>query len=338
MGIGLELDAFISFVRQFGLALAGASALWALVFVWKADRTETKVDDVIMRWVGKRLTYVMYGGVFVATVAHLIYGSLLPAVAHEGVRIIPTTQDALMGYEATLPIFGVWVALCLAGLLFKQFKPEAFQSIFKPYLFVNFLLAAVIISAASAWRADLSTANLFFAFHGFHSIFTLGTVLVLDFLILSSKSSRTLQQHIFPHFAWISAAIWIGLGLDFLSVQLIFSEALVLDARFLFAQTVVSILIINGVLLSGPITRKILSVLDNGMNSLPKRWSLFADIAGTVSITSWLTITFIDYLEQSTVGYWQFMAVYVAVIVVLFVGHYFWERFDRHEPLYSEHI
>ena len=165
--------------------------------------------------------------------------------------------------------------------------------------------------------------------HSFHSIFTLGTVLILDFLFLLSRPSDLLRQHIFPLFPTISKVIWVGLAIDFLSVSLVFQEALRLTPKFFFMQTVIAILILNGIWLGGPIARKLMHSMTEGGEAMTRRWMNIASIAGGLSVSSWGTITFMDSFENLPFAYWQYALGYLALIAILFLGHVVMERFTK---------
>ncbi|MEX1027941.1 MAG: hypothetical protein WD049_08035 [Candidatus Paceibacterota bacterium] len=330
MEIGIEN--LVAFARQLGLAVAGAAALWAFVFLVCSRTCRSDTSQIIFHWIAGRLQWLMYGGIVLGTTSWLALSLFYEVFAHEGITLYPTAYEVMAAFPITAPGYLVLLVLSLVGLTVRWHSPRVFHRYALGYFLAQFLVLLSITSFSSAWSGEVSAEKAFFVLHSVHSIFTLGTVLVLDFLFLSAKSSRTLQQHIFPLFPWISAVIWIGLGIDFLSVALVFDDAVMLTSRFFFSQTVVGILIINGILLSGPITRKILSSLEHGFESIGKRWLLFADIAGTVSITSWSAITFIDFFPEVPLSYVQLIGIYLTVIAVLFVGHNLWERYDTAEP------
>lgn len=330
---GIEFYELVSFFRQLGLAVAGAASLWGFVFIYiSRKKGQTQTRSIIYEWVARRMMFVLYGAALVAIGAWGVLLATIPTFAHEGITLIPKTHEIYDAALKTAPLYIGWAVLLLVGLLWKGVRNSVTKSGWSWFYICNFALVSIVISyyvhTAGAPLGDI----VFYAFHGFHSIFTLGTVLVLDIMFLSSKSSLTLQQHIFPLFPKISKVIWVGLALDSLSVLIIYPEAVILSPRFFFAQTVVGILIINGVLLSGILTRKILDNLEKGRTELHGKWLLFADIAGAISITSWTSITFVDFFDELTLSYGQLFLIYVCVIATLFIGHAIWERFDTDEP------
>lgn len=89
------------------------------------------------------------------------------------------------------------------------------------------------------------------------------------------------------------------------------------------------ILIINGVLLSGVLTRRILGLIQQGKSEASKKWALFASVAGVISVTSWMSITFVDFFPSITLSYAQLFGAYIIIIITLFIGHEIWERYDK---------
>ena len=331
---GMEVSEFYAFLLQLGLAVSGAAAMWGLVFAIKARTDQSDVSRIIYHWTAQRLKYLFYGSSILSIIGWLLITRWLAihVHAHEGIRLIPDLAERTAAISYITPLMIGWMVL-LAGTAFLHlFKQTRFHQ-FLPSLFaVHLVLVVIIISFSSAWTGELSREKLFFILHNVHSILTVGTVIVLDYLFLSARSAYALQRHIIPLFPMISKVIWIGLGLDFLSVALVFPDAVSYTSTFFFAQTVIGILIINGVLLAGPITRKMLESLTHGIESMHWRWLLVADVAGAISITSWVAITFVDFFENLTLSYPVLMAIYVSVIIIGLAGHTLWQWLDKDAP------
>ncbi|MEX2029105.1 MAG: hypothetical protein WD963_01340 [Candidatus Paceibacterota bacterium] len=313
--IGVESYQFFQFTRQLGLALAGATSLWGFIFLWVGRKREVEeTKKIILEWAGRRLLMLFTVGFILASVSWFVLWNTWPVLAHEGITLFPSGQESRNAFLFNIPIYIAWIFFTIGALTIKFLKPHLFQQKLPWFFGAQFLLASFLLSLY-AWTGEIfSKEQLFFYFHGFHSIFTLGTVLTLDFLFLSSRRSLVRQQVLFPFFPTISKIIFIGLGLDFLSVYLVFDEALFLSTRFFMAQTVVGILIINGAFLSGPMTRKILNGLKKG-EMLRGGWKRIAAVCGAISITSWTTITFIDYFPNLTFAYSTQFLIYLSVII-----------------------
>jgi hypothetical protein len=312
---GAEFIELIAFGKQVGMVLVGSAALWGFVFLR------------INRRVAQKLLIPLFGGGGLAILFWMLLSGMLPAYAHEGIVLEPARADIMRALELFSPLFFLWACVTIAGALAYIFKKEYFFRHIAWFFGIQFCLAALLVSF-SVWVGEWNKEQLFFIGHNLHSIFTFGTVLILDFLYVVSKNSHALKKIVYPKFPAISKVIWIGLGIDFLSVALVFREALDLTPKFFFMQTVIGILIINGVLLAGPITRRMLASLRERTAVMEKKWVIAADIAGTVSISSWFSVTFVDFFEHLTFAYWQFLLLYGGLICTLFFAHAAWEKVE----------
>jgi len=337
---GMELYQLLSFGRQLGLSVAGAASLWAMVFLYLAHNK--KVEDsagIFLTWIGLRMRWLVIGGGFMAFVMWSALTIILPVSAHEGVTLVTNKEGVLSAMNLMTPLY-----ILIAGFSFfalVQYK--------NPYILFNskrgvswfyittFVLSSIAISYYTDLRGLPANESFFHIFHGFHSLFTLGTVLCLDFMFLSTQNAPFVQKHIFPLFPQISKVIWVGLSLDLLSTLLIFPDAVALTPRFYFAQIVVGVLIINGILLSGIITRRILKNIKEGHIERSLRWERFATIAGAISITSWLSITFVDHFHYMNISLDILFGLYILVITTIIVGHEIWNKIDtRAEKLHID--
>ena len=119
----------------------------------------------------------------------------------------------------------------------------------------------------------------------------------------------------------MSLAIWAGLGVDFSSNTLVFKDAFHVDPQFLFVQTVVAILVINGALLSVRINDALIRSAERGEKEVQNRTvRRLIGVSGSVSFVSWATIYFADFFEL-TLSYPQMLAVYISAVVVVFLLH-----------------
>jgi len=330
---GAELTELITFTKQLGLALAGAASLWGLVFSIKCRHESGGEKCAIFEWIAGRLLAPLFVGVIIALTSWLLLSILTPVHAHEGISFVPPVTQVLQASSFTSTIFIIWLFFSMTSLLLKIGKPKFFYRHLKLFYVLQLGFAAFLISFP-VWTGSFSQSQFFFLGHSLHSILTLGTVLVLDFLFLTSRSSVILRQHIFPFFPIISKVIWIGLGVDFLSVALVFPEALSLTPKFFFAQTIIGLIIINGVLLSGPITRKIVNSIKEGGEKLTKKWLRIADVAGTVSVSSWFIITLVDSFNNLTFRYYHFLIFFVAFFAMLFSAHLVWNYIEKRKPVH----
>lgn len=312
---GIELIEFISFGKQIGIVVAGAASLWGLVFLRSSKEVAAKL--LLPVFLGTGISFVFW----------FLLINLLPAYAHEGITLRPTLEGTYRALTLFTPLSVAWFALSLGGLLWWRLRKASFLRVLPWFLTLELACALILVSFPS-WFGEWGREQLFSIGHSVHSIFTLGTVITLDYLFLISQRSIFLQRQIFPKFSAISKVIWLGLGIDFLSVALVFQEALQLTPKFFFMQTVIGILIVNGVLLAGPIARQLQASLGEG-GLLAKKWKLAGNVAGVISISSWSTITFVDFFHNMKLEYYQFLGLYFALIIFLFCAHSLLEASHR---------
>ena len=329
---GAEFSELLLFGRQLGLALAGAVSLWGFVFTkWSKHRAKEAASCVIYEWLGARLLFPLAAGFFIVLLSWFLLSFFVPAYAHEGIGIVATEEQRSFAIEVASPFIFLWMLAFVGGFALRRLWPKLFQKHME-WFYALQLGFVVLLMVLFSWHGTLDKAQVFFWGHTLHSILTVGTVLVLDFLFLTSKSSAILKQHVYPLFPTVSKVIWVGLGIDFLSVAFIFQEAINLMPKFFFMQTVVGILIVNGVLLAGPITRKMMTSVKEGGKQLAKKWERVGDVAGVISISSWSTITFVDFFANLSLTYLQFFSAYLSLIVLLFLGHLLWEYLEKEPP------
>lgn len=321
---GIEIYEVILLLKQLGVVVAGAAALWGIIFS-RMDFRCGERECILYDWVAQKLALLVFGGVALATLA-FAFAQVFFVHAHEGIAIAPTLLETQAAFGLLGPLLILILLITLVGAFLYTFKPRVFDRYMTRFFIAEFVLL-FIAASLTGWTGDLGREQLFFFAHGFHSIFTLGTVIVLDYLFLLSERSPILKQHIFPLFPSISKVIWVGLAFDFLSSLLILNQFEVTE-KFLFMQTVIGILLINGVMLSGPITKKILSLIQEG-KELTGKWSKWASAAGTISISSWLTITVVDFFEHLTLDYLTLLLLYFLLITILFIGHEGMERYQK---------
>jgi hypothetical protein len=328
---GGTFEELLFFGRQFGFSLAGAAALWGFVF-WRFRHKDKREPQCLMfDWIAGKLFLLLSLGIFAGFASFVVLQLLSPAYAHEGIVLTLESHLGSAALQFMWPFYLASFAVCIAGIALWRARPKLFLEKLGILYAVQFVLAFSILSVP-AWTGKLDFAQVFFAGHSVHSIFTLGTVIVLDYLIIVSKNSKILQQHVFPLFPTLSKVIWAGLALDFLSVALVFDQAISLTPKFFFMQTAIGILIINGVFLVGPITRKMLASVSGKGAAVTPTWMLLAGISGVISICSWSFNTFIDSFHALTFSYWQFMLLYIGLLGTAFVGHLILDHFTKPAP------
>jgi len=322
---GLTLFELLLFLKQLGVTLAGGAALWGLVFFWKSRHVPAGQKNVFLG-LSEKLIFLFAAGMMIAALAWLGIHSFYPnpIFAHEGINLPPVLSEIYAAFEFTTPLFFALSLFFLITLFFYRAKHQIFRR-YLGFFYFGALLGTLAIFSLPAWRGVWDSIQWFYLGHSVHSIMTLGTVAVLDYLFWLTQHSHHTHKYLYPIFPAISKVIWIGLGIDFLSVALIFNKAFDPTAKFYFMQTVVAILIINGGLLSGPITKKLLSFKD-GEKPLEKKWAMLMGISGSISIASWTTITFTDFFWSLTLSYWQMLLLYIFWVGLVYLTYRLLEK------------
>ncbi len=314
---GIEI---LAFLKQVGFALAGAGSLLGLYFYYK-QRNTIGEEKKVMEQVSQKMLKPIGIGLLAVLVAWALFDftTSYSVAGHKGITIDPDKEGFISGLEFKEPLLLAILILFMASVFYKVYTPSSFVN--NSYLFyLPMLVFSTIAISFPIWTGEFDYEKWFFIGHNFHSILTLGTVVILDFLMLITKHTKGYDYYIYPLLPTISKVIWLGLFLDFASVYLVYYEAIEFTAKFAFMQTVVGIIVINGALLSGPITNKMIETVKKGRHKLPWKWEVIATISGTVSIASWTTITFTDFLKGiDGVSYLTLMAFYIGFIALGFV-------------------
>lgn len=310
-----------------------AAAFWGMIFLYLAHRkSRNDSSGVFLTWMALRMRWLIVGGGLLAVAMWTWLTLLLPAAAHEGVTLITVRDGVMSAMSWTTPLY--IAILATVFYIVVQYKNVARvyseKNGFSLVYLIAFILGSIAISIYTDLRGLPINETIFHIFHGFHSVFTLGTVICLDLIFLSTQNAPFVQKHIVPYFPQISKVIWVGLSLDLLSTLLIYPDAVALTSRFYFAQVAVGILIINGILLSGIITRRMLKNIEEGHRERTLFWEKFATIGGAISITSWMGITFVDQFHNLNISIHEIFAIYIMVIAAIVAGHEVWNKLDTH--------
>jgi len=317
----IELSTIVRFLMQLGLALAGATSLWAVFLHYLRQKTSDESKAKNLERLTSFLIPLFSSGLFLFILSRLILKEFFYAtasLAHEGIVVKATIDYIKEGLEAVSVLVYLLILISAVLLYIFRFRKDLFNR-YAIFLFsANFLIIS-LIDVFILYTNSFDKLQLFYFLHHWHSIFTLGTVICVDYFYLRTIPNVNLKRTIYPMFPFFSVVIWSGLGLDFLSNILIFKQGFIVNTQFLFIQTVIAIIIINGALLSSRINTRLLeSVNPNNPRPLKRREELTFGLSGSVSIISWLTIAFID-LFVFDLKYWQFLTFYFAAISVAFL-------------------
>ncbi len=329
-----NLPDFTRLLIQLCLAIAGASAFWGYVLTRRAKRSpdhkseyEKIVEIVAKISVFSSVLFLLFW--FLAD--NFIFQAI--SFAHEGIKIDPANEYIRAGFSANLFFVAVFAIFVLFGIQYLIFNKAKFQKLAGKFFFIQFLLIVAIISI-QVLKGVFDKEQLFFVLHNFHSIFTLGSVILIDILYIATFRNNSLKSIVYNFFPWISLGIWIGLGLDFASVFLILPSALLLNSQFFLSQSVVAIIILNGTLLSGHVNDYLIdSLKPKEIRKFPISFQRVFSWSGAVSIVSWLTIYSVDFFQFNA----SFPVLFLSYIAFIFLARAIYEiihrKFLKSEPL-----
>ena len=306
---------------QSAAAVAGATALWCLIFSIKARRNSAPEKEhfyALMRL----LTPLFWASLIVFLVGWWIAALIFfppDLFAHGGVVEKSVYEYIKNGFNFNF----IWVLLIsivgFAGIWTHIHKKEIFQKYAIPFFLSQFVLLSIVL-LFSVFTESFDKEQIVFSLHNWHSIITLGTVIVVDFLYLRTLQKDSLKRVLYPLFPLMSIFIFIGLGTEFLASLLVFNKSLIITAQFLFNQTVIAIIVLNGVLLAGRINRILINLIKpDRVLLLGRSLKKLLRISASVSIVSWVTVTFIDFFDIPLV-YYQFFIVYLLFIGIAYIA------------------
>jgi len=326
---GIELIEILLFLRLIGIALAGAAAFWGFIFLLLSRKAVEDRQSALWQGAAQKLLWIFFPALFFYGVIWSIIAKMqcvFCAYAHEGIFLSQNIDGLTLSMQNQYPLF-----LLLMFVGFILFLPLWF---FRGRRFslsnlswgYGFFFINISILLLYPWGDFESVRhNISFGLHNWHAIFTIASVLIIDFLYVTLRFSiRPLLTQIF---SMITKGIWIGLGLDFISSGLIFNEGFLITDKFLFTQTLIGIIIINGVFLSGPIARIILEFQSRIKNEIiSRKIHIIIGISGSLSLAAWLSNGALDSFKSLTLSYWQLSIFYVGFVAAIFISR---EIIDR---------
>ena len=314
---GIKLIELARLSQQLSLALVGAAGLWGFIFWWKG------YGELV-----KKMRVLLFASGTLFFISWVVISIISPEIlyAHEGIS--PEVSDEQIAGAYTVASFFVGPMVLLMATYSWRIKKRITKDRYEGGILIGFFVLVSSLMAMSAFTDSEGFSTALFDFgHSWHSILTVATVLTIDYLFLVSYRNDQLKRIFFSFLPIMSLAIWVGLGIDFLSVQLILRESIVFTEKFFFVQTLIGIIILNGVFLSGPVTRKLRSLITpDRILPMPKKWHMWTGIAGSVSIVSWLSITALDFFQGLTLGYGALLALYAGALVVVYIIQGYLER------------
>lgn len=323
MGIfGITFPELIRFFIQVGLAVAGAAALWGLAVSWRMRLLDVRdrIGAQVLVYFLARLFGLGFSLYLISWLAGYLFVFTPSVSAHEGITIRSIPEAFVQaGFTMSLPILLVAFVVAAVGLFLFRERREIFLRVAKEFFLAELLLVSVLMYLTT-FTGDFGREQIFFFFHSWHSILTLGTVLVVDSLYIVTKRHEACRRVLYRFFPYMSMAIWIGLGLDFMNNSLIFAQHDWSLPVFRYAQIIVAIIIINGTLLSGRINEALMGLIDKDghVRDFDAKAERLISLSGAISIVSWFTITFSDAFTL-TVPAWAYFGLWAFLIALVYI-------------------
>ena len=322
MDFSQEFTALVLFLQQFGLAIAGAAAMWGLYFFINGKSGEGEHHDTACARLAEKMLIPYWIGFVIAFIGwSLKISSHWSIVAASRIgplfeRLSTTTQGLL---AATTSLWVLLFILTLAGIVMHVFFRKQLFRFLNIYYIALLAFCFILISFPTGieqWDID----RLYFIRNGFPLIFTMGSVSIVDFIFFFTRPSLRTKRNIYPHLPNINKVVWIGLGISFLWEWTGLGRSQ-LTPQFYFVQTIIAIAIINGTLFTGSLTQRLIAgVSERQVKPLDKWWVYVSEISSIISFSCWSTITYLSFFSDLHLSYWFLIALYVIKTVAVYLA------------------
>ncbi len=321
-----EFTALVVFFEQLGLALCGAACLWGIFFSVNAEGTKEEGKKKIFNDITEKLFIPFTLGFFIATLVWILrIFSRSGFAARHAFRMFSNLSLVSQYALRTVPMLWlVFIGLSLIFIFLAIFAKKKFPYFVRAFYLVNFILVFILISFPTG-LLNFDNDHFFFIKNGFPLIFTIGTVMIVDFLFFFTRSSLRAKRVIFPYFTTLNKFVWIGLGIHFLT-DWVSGAQIVFSPLFYFVQIVTAIIIINGMIFTGPLTEVLISgVSERRVKPLERKWGIISGFSGVVSFSSWTSLTLVTLIPEIPLSLSALLVVYVVKIVFVYGAFLFIE-------------
>ncbi len=316
--LGTELTAGILFLQQLGLALAGAACLWGLFFSVNTDNATEEGRKKIFQGLTQKLFISYIFGFCLAAFAWIV--RLLSRSSYIGPNhIFANLSDASAYVRGGIPL--LWFAFLVFSaflILMYTFRREKFFAHLHSIYLVGFIAVFILISFPTGFDI-LDNRPFFFIEHGFPLIFTVGTVMIVDFIFFFTRSSLRAKRQIFPYLPTLNKLVWVGLSVNFFGDWLT-GTALKLTPNFFFTEVVIAVIIINGMIFTGPLLEALISgVSERRVKPLERKWGIISGISGVLSFSSWTTLTLIAFYPDLSLSFSALFYIYAGKLIFFYL-------------------
>jgi len=149
-----------------------------------------------------------------------------------------------------------------------------------------------------------------------------GAAFFSDFLFFNILKDKKINQTEYRILKLVSGVVWLGLSLLLISGLLLFAghyEELIHLDKFLAKMTIVSILILNGILfhfIHIPALGKYINKDLSKSKEFMQKYANSFFISGAISGVSWVAAIVLGGLELATLSYWFIMGAYLIASLI----------------------
>jgi len=171
----------------------------------------------------------------------------------------------------------------------------------------------------------LDIGTVYLIAHIFGAILGAGGAFMSDMMFFSSIRDGLFDKHEFRFMRLGGKMVWTGIFILVVSGILLVStnpEFYLNSAKFLVKVTIVSIIILNGIifhLVHLPHIKKHLNIKFSESPTFIKNAS-FLMISGAISMVSWISTVVLGMLKNIPYSYLEILSVYISLILVAVIG------------------
>ena len=308
-----EITALILLTQQLGLAFIGAGSLWGLFFFFNSrSKTLSEAEASACGLISGKLFFAFILGCIFAFPAWFIKSATsFSFIQQSRVRAFLAMSSGSQGILNIITTLWFFLfILMLAGIFFYNRHREYFLKNINVFYVIAFITSLILISFPTGIeKYDID--RLFFIYHGFPLIFTIGTVTVTDFVFFFTRSSLRLKRAIYPFLQTLHKMVWIGLGITFLW-QWTALDPSSITTQFYFAQTIIGLMIVNGMLFTGPLMQKLEDgVSEKHVKPLDDKWIVISEISGVITFSCWTSVSYLAYFNDLQFSYLFLMVFFI---------------------------
>ena len=95
-----------------------------------------------------------------------------------------------------------------------------------------------------------------------------------------------------------------------------------MSPQFFFVQTIVAVVILNGMLFTGPLTEKLIDgVSEKRVKPLEEKWVTIAHVSGVLTFSSWTTIVYLSFTHAFHFSYGTLMVSFLVKLALVFIAY-----------------